>query len=70
MFIQLIQLRFQFLFLLYSLAEYINAMLEQDGCEIIKDLEESLPDEVTVAHAVEAWKLACQKSDDYNSKMY
>ena len=45
-------------------------MLEQDGCEIIKDLEESLPDDVTVAHAVEAWKLACQKSDDYNSKMY
>ncbi|XP_046860854.1 E3 ubiquitin-protein ligase RNF213-like [Xenia sp. Carnegie-2017] len=54
----------------WPLAEYINAMLEQDGCEIIKDLEESLPNEVTVAHAVEAWKLACQKSDDYNSKIY
>ncbi|XP_046861643.1 E3 ubiquitin-protein ligase RNF213-like [Xenia sp. Carnegie-2017] len=54
----------------WPLAEYINAKLERDGCEIIKDLEESLPDEITVAHAVEAWKLACQKSDDYNSKMY
>ena len=45
-------------------------MLEQDGCDVIKDLEERLPDEITVANSVEAWKLACQKSDDYHSRTY
>ncbi|XP_046861644.1 E3 ubiquitin-protein ligase rnf213-alpha-like [Xenia sp. Carnegie-2017] len=51
----------------HPLAEYINRKLEQDGCTLIEDLRENLPDEVTVAHAVDAWRLAYEKSDYHSN---
>ena len=53
----------------FSLSEYINAKLEGKDCDVIDGLEEYIPEDIKVEHAVEAWKVACQKSEDYHSRM-
>ena len=56
-------------FCVISLAEYINAKLYEKGCDEIDDLEKYIPNDIEVKHAVEAWKVACQKSEDYHQRM-
>ena len=53
----------------FSLSDYINAKLEEKGCDIIDGLEEFVPEDIEVQHAVEVWKVACQKSEDYHSRL-
>ena len=54
---------------LHSLAEYVNIKLYEKECDEIEGLEEYIPEEIQVQHAVEAWKVACKKSEDYHSRM-
>ena len=53
----------------FSLSQYVNAKLDELECVLIDDLEEYIPEDITVEHAVEAWKIACQKSEDYHSRL-
>ena len=53
----------------FSLSQYMNAKLDELEREIIDDLEEYIPEEITVEHAVAAWKIACQKSEDYHLRL-
>ena len=53
----------------FSLSEYINTKLEAEEREPFDGLEEYITEDITVKHAVEAWKVACQKSEDYHSRM-
>ncbi len=53
----------------FSLSDYINAKLEERGCDVIDGLEDYIQKDIQVKHAVEAWKVACKKSEDYHSRM-
>jgi hypothetical protein len=53
----------------FSLSDYINLQLDTKQCEKIDGLEEHIPQDIQVQHAVDAWKVACQKSEDYHSRM-
>ena len=53
----------------WPLAEYVNTKLYEKECDEIEGLEEYIPDEIQVQHAVKAWKVACKKSEDYSSRM-
>jgi hypothetical protein len=53
----------------FSLSQYINAKLDEKECDQIDGLEDYIPQDIQVKHAVEAWKVACQKSEDYHSRM-
>jgi hypothetical protein len=53
----------------FSLSEYINAKLDEKGCDVINGLGEYVSDDIKVEHAVEAWKVACRKSEDYHSML-
>ena len=54
---------------LFSLWQCVNIRLEAEEREPFDGLEEYIPEDITVKHAVEAWKVACQKSEDYHSRM-
>ena len=54
---------------LFSLSQYINTRLEEQGRDIIVDLDKHVPEDITVRHAVASWKVACQKSENYHSKL-
>jgi hypothetical protein len=53
----------------FSLSQYINAKLDEKQCDVIDGLEKYIQEDIKVEHAVEAWKVACQKRDNYHSKM-
>ena len=53
----------------FSLSDYINAKLEEKECDIIDGLENCVPADIEVKHAVEVWKIACQKSEDHHSRL-
>ena len=55
-------------FHLFSLSQYINAKLDEKGCDEIEGLEEYIPEEIQVKHAVETWKVAYKKSENYYSE--
>ncbi|CAB4012406.1 Hypothetical predicted protein [Paramuricea clavata] len=45
----------------FSLSAYINAKLFEKDCDVIDGLEEYIPKDIKVEHAVEAWKVACKR---------
>ena len=47
----------------------MNAKLEEKNCAIIDGLKECIPEDIEVKHAVDAWKVACQKNEDYHSRL-
>ena len=53
----------------FSLSQYMNAKLEEKNCAIIDGLKECIPEDIEVKHAVDAWKVACQKNEDYHSRL-
>ena len=55
--------------LYFSLSQYINAKLGEKGCDEIESLKEYIPEDIQVQHAVDAWKVACQKSEGYHLRM-
>jgi hypothetical protein len=53
----------------FSLSAYINAKLYEKDGDVIDGLDEYIPKDIKVEHAVEAWKVACKKSEDYHLRM-
>ncbi|XP_028416581.1 E3 ubiquitin-protein ligase RNF213-like [Dendronephthya gigantea] len=53
----------------FPLSQYMNAKLDELNREVIDALEEYIPEDITVEHAVEAWKIACRKSEDYHLRL-
>ena len=43
------------------------AKLEEKGWKMFDNLNEYIPMDITVRHAVETWRVACEKSQYYHS---
>ena len=52
----------------FRLSDYLNAKLDEKGSDEIVDLDQYLPQDILLEHAVETWKIACQKSEDYYNR--
>ena len=50
--------------LFIRLSQYLNAKLEQNGRNEFEDIDKYIPEDILLEHAVETWKIACQKSED------
>ena len=55
--------------LFIRLSQYLNAKLEQNGRNEFEDIDKYIPEDILLEHAVETWKIACQKSEDYHERM-
>ena len=53
----------------FSLWQYVNIKLEAEEREAFESLDEYIPKDITVRHAVEAWTVVCQKSEEYHLMM-